>query len=383
MRLDSAQVVIIGGGCSGASAAYHLCKAGITNVALVEKSFMASGATGRCGGGMRAQWSTPGNVQLAAQSIGFFKTFKDEIGQDIDFLEGGYVLPAFNEKMIGEFKQNIALQNKYGVPSRLVTVKELKDIVPLLDLEAQGVIAAAYCPTDGKSNPFLVVKGWADRAKQMGARFHTFTNVKALQHKENKITAVVTDKGTISADWVINCAGPNAPDIAGMAGVEVPITPFRHQILVTEPVEACFNPMVIDLKNNIYFSQSKHGSFIMGQTDRDEVPGFNEKEHWRFQVEIARKITAWAPRLKKLNILRQWAGHYDMSPDRQCILGKFSDYDNFLIAAGFSGHGFMFSPSTGRILADIITKGRTSVDLTDYSMERFRREGFTVERNVV
>lgn len=382
MKLDSADVVIIGAGGNGASAAYHLCKAGITNVVVVDKDYPGAGSTGRCGGGMRQQWSSPGNVKLSQLSISKFKHFHEEIGQDIEFEEGGYILPAFNAQMEIDFKENIKIQNSLGVPSEYVGVDRIKEIGPILNTES--MVGAAYCANDGKANPFLFVKGYMERAQEMGARLHKGTKVTGFKIDGDRIVAVRTDKGKIYAGTVINVAGGYAQEIAAMAGIEIPIVPYRHQCLVTEPIEHCFDPMFINVQESLYFSQTKHGSFVMGQTDKYEVPGANYKEDWHFQVEVARKLLKFAPCLKNLKIVRHWAGLYAMTPDRQPIIGKYSEFDNFLIAAGYSGHGFMHAPATGEILRDLIVKGSTEIaDMSEYDISRFQKGNYKIEANVV
>ncbi len=382
MAKKTANVVIIGGGCVGSSAAYHLCKAGVEGVVLVERDFMCSGATGRCGGGMRQQWSTHGNIVLSKHALAAFRNFESEVGQDIDFVQGGYLLPAYTEEMVEQFRQNIALQNSLGVNTRLIGPDETRDIVPLFNTD--GMLAAAYGPTDGKANPFLVVEGYTKRAKEMGADIRINTEVTGLKTSAGRVTAVATTDGRISANWVIDAAGGYTGVIAAMAGVHVPIKPFRHQIFVTEPLKPCHDPMVIDLHHNIYFSQARHGAFLMGQTDHDELPGFNTSERWQSCAEIARKFVTLMPSLRKLNILRQWAGLYSMTPDCQPVIGPTMEYANFLIAGGFSGHGFMLSPITGKLLSEIIANGRTvTVDIAEYSIERFKSQNYSVEQNVV
>lgn len=377
-----ASVVIIGAGCVGTSTAYQLAKAGVRDIVIVERDYASSGSTGRCGGGMRQQWSTKGNVVLAKHSIDAFRNFENELGQDIDFVQGGYLLPAYTEDMVREFRENIRLQNECGVNTRYVTVDEVKKIAPAFN--TAGVLGASYGPTDAKANPFLVVKGYAERAREMGVKISLRNAVVGFEKSGGRIAKVVTERGRIAADWVINAAGGYAAEIAALAGLDVPIKPYRHQILVTEPVEPFLDPMVINLYYNIYFSQAKHGAIITGQTDKDEPSSFNVRENWRFAVEIAKKLMFLAPAIGKLNIVRQWAGLYAMTPDRQPIIGRFSDYENFLIAAGFSGHGFMLSPATGKMLTELIVDGAAKIaDIGEYSIERFGAGEFTVEANVV
>jgi len=382
MNSERANVVIIGGGCIGTSTAYHLCKAGVEGVVLLERDFLGYGSTGRCGGGMRQQWSTHGNVVLAKHSLEAFRNFQRELGQDIEFVEGGYLLTAYTQEHAEQFQKNISLQNSLGINTRFVTPEQVQKIAPLLN--TAGMIGAAWEPTDGKANPFLVVKGYWEQAARMGADIRIHSPVVALKTSGGKVVAVVTEGGKIQADWVVNAAGGYAGEVAALAGAEVPINPYRHQIFVTEPLQPCHDPMVIDLHHNIYFSQNRHGAFLAGQTDWGEPASFKVTERWQSCVQIAEKFVKLMPSLGKLNILRQWAGLYAVTPDRQPIIGPCPPYDNFLIAGGFSGHGFMLSPVTGRLVSEIIIHGRAvTVDTQEYSIERFRSKDFTVEQNVV
>jgi len=381
-KIDLANVVIIGGGCNGLSAAYYLASAGVKDIVVLERSYLGAGSTGRCGGGMRQQWSTKGNIDLSKYSIDRFKNFANEIGQDIEFEEGGYILPAYTDDEKVALEKNIVLQNSCGVDSRWVKAEEVFKIAPLLNVD--GMLGAAYCATDGKSNPFLVVKGYSERCLELGVKICTNTAVTALECADNKVTGVITNKGKIATQWVINVAGAYVAHIAMMVGVDVPITPYRHQGLVTEPVEHCFDPMFINLHESLYFSQAKNGGFVIGQTDKNCPSGINLSENWLFEVEIAKKIMKYAPKLRDIKVVRHWAGHYAVTPDRQPIIGLFSQYDNFLMAGGYSGHGFMHAPATGHILADLVVSGKTEVaDLTEYSIERFNNGNLVVEANVV
>jgi len=381
MANEHANVVIIGGGCIGTSAAYHLCKAGVEGVVLVEREFLASGSTGRCAGGMRQQWATRGNVILAKHSMAAFRNFQQELGQDIDFVQGGYLLTGYTAEMMEEFARHVKVQNSLGVNTRLVSPREVREIAPLLNTE--GMLGAAYGPTDGLANPFLVVEGYARRAREMGCRILTRTTVVGLEKGPGRLMAVLTDRGRISANWVILAAGAYSSQIAAMAGVSVPIRPYRHQILVTEPLERCHDPMVIDLHHNLYFSQDKHGSFLTGQTDKDEPAGLSIAEKWRSGVQIARKLVSLMPALAGVNVLRHWAGLYEVTPDAQPIIGRLGGCENFLIASGFSGHGFMLSPISGRLLSEIVVHGKTlTVDIADYSVDRFSGT-YQIETNVV
>ncbi len=382
MRLAPAQVVVIGGGCVGCSTAYHLARAGLSDVAVLERDYLGSGASGRCAGGMRQQWSAEGNVRLARLSIEAFSRFEEEVGQDVEFVQGGYLLTAYSEEWAETLRAEIAVQNSCGVPTRFVDPREVAEIAPMLSTE--GMVGASYGPTDGKANPFLVVKGYSERAREMGVRFLTKTEVAGLEVSGDAVTGVLTSRGRIGAEWVVDAAGGHAANVAAMAGVRVPVLPYRHQILVTEPVAACHDPMVIDILHDIYFCQAKHGAFLVGQTDKDQPPGDDISSGWRFPQQIARKMTRLAPRLAGLRVLRQWAGLYAVTPDSQPVIDRLGRYRNFLIAAGFSGHGFMLSPVSGRLLAETIVEGRArTVDVAPFSLGRFDSGELAVEANVV
>ncbi|MHC4916182.1 MAG: NAD(P)/FAD-dependent oxidoreductase [Planctomycetota bacterium] len=382
MSLAPAQVVVIGGGCVGCSAAYHLARAGLTDVAVLERDYLGSGASGRCAGGMRQQWSAEGNVRLARLSIEAFARFEEEVGQDAEFVQGGYLLTAYTEEWAETLRAEIAVQNSCGVPTRFVGPEEVAEVAPMLSTE--GMVGAAYGPTDGKANPFLVVKGYSERAREAGVRFLTGTEVTGLETSADAVTAVLTSRGRIAAEWVIDAAGGHAAAVAAMAGASVPVVPYRHQILVTEPVAPCHDPMVIDILHNIYFCQAQHGAFLIGQSDKDQPPGGDVSSGWRFPQEIARKMTMLAPRLGRLRVLRQWAGLYAVTPDSQPVIDRVGRYGNFLIAAGFSGHGFMLSPVSGRLLAEMVVEGRArTVDVSPFSLGRFDSGELAVEANVV
>lgn len=378
----SAEVVIIGGGVVGTSIAYHLARQGVKETVVLERDFLAAGATGRCGGGMRQQWSTKTNILLTMHSVAEFKNFREVMGQDIQYRQGGYLLPAFNEEMLEELKTNVALQNSLGVNTRLVTPEEIKEISPILD--TSNYIGGSFGPTDGVANPFLTVKGYAGRARELGVEINIRTAVTGIEHDSGRVRKVRTDRGDIEAKCVINAAGAWAARAGQMVGIELPVEPYRHQILATEPLEVIHPCMVIDLLHNIYFSQAQEGAFIGGQTDKDEPSSFNVANNSRFVVEFSRKLIYHAPVLRDVKVVRQWAGLYAVTPDAQPILGALEPYENFICAVGFSGHGFMLAPATGRIISDLIVHGKTDlVDVEEMSIRRFRDGQITKEKSVV
>ena len=376
-------VLIIGGGVVGCSVAFHLTEHGETDVVVVERDYLASGATGRCGGGIRAQWSVEGNIRLAQCSISEFENFKELTGWDVQFRQGGYLFPAFTEEMVEEFRENVELQNSLGVPSRIIGAEEVGEIAPILD--RSEMLAAAFCPTDGVANPFLVTNGYVDAARKKGVEVILRRSVVGFKTENAKVTGVELDDGTVlGCGAVVNAAGGWAGKITEMLGTKIPLQPFRHQIMVTEPLEIIHRPMVIDLHHNIYFSQCEEGGFLAGQTDEDEEPSFNQKNSWRFLAEVSRKLLHLCPSLRNVSVLRQWAGLYAVTPDAQPILGRVNEFENFFCACGFSGHGFMIAPAVGRLIAELLVYGETkTLPIDAYSVERFEKGDFVRERSVV
>lgn len=379
----SAEIVIIGGGIIGTAIAYNLAKKGMKDIVLLEKGFLASGSTGRCGAGVRSQWGTKMNCMLARESIRFFENINEELGYegDCEFKQGGYLLLASTEKEVNQFRKNIELQNSLDIPSRLITNEEAKEIVPFLNTE--GIIACSFCEKDGHANPFHVVQAYADAAKRLGVEINTFTEVKGIRTMNGRIIAVETTKGEISTGRVVNATGGYAQVIAKMCGIELPNYTERHQILVTEPVNPILGPMVMSFSLNFYIQQTPHGSFIMGYGDDKEPKNFNIDSTWEFAEVMARKATTILPPLKDLRIVRQWSGLYEITPDRQPIMGGHPSLEGYYMATGYSGHGFMLGPVTGRLMAEYILGEETFIDISQLDAGRFERNELVWEPSVV
>lgn len=377
-------VVVVGGGIIGCSTAYHLAKKGVKDIVLLEKDFICSGSTGRCGAGVRQQWGTETNCTLSIKSVEAFEHLQEELDypEDIEFKQGGYLMLAHSAPILEQFKKNVALQRRLGVDVSLVTPEEAREIVPMLDITVDNLFGAAFCHRDGHLNPFKATDAYARAARRLGVDIRTRTPVTGLVRTGDRVTGVDTPSGRITADTVVNCSGAWAGELCLMAGVETPLWAERHQILVTEPVEPCVGPMVMSLYHHFYCQQSPHGSFIMG-LGLPEPKAFNIKADWSFARQMAQTVTRLLPPLKDLHVVRQWAGLYDMTPDAQPVLGKVPPLDNFYVAAGFSGHGFMLAPVTGQLMSEIITGQPTSVDVSMLDMGRFERGELFREPSVV
>ncbi len=375
-----AEVVIIGAGVTGAALAYNLAKRGVRDVLILEREFPCAGATGRCGGGIRQQFTTAPNIRLAMGSVRIFSRLTEELDCDIEYVQGGYLILAETEEELELQRRAVALQNNLGLPSRRLAPEEVPEIFPLFD--PSTIAGATFCPTDGHANPFRVVEGYLRAARRLGVRLEKFTPVTELVVRKGKVVEVVTPRGRVGAGVVVNAAGAWSKRVAALAGVELPNQPVRHEILVTEPVKPITQVMVISLHSGLYFSQTQHGQIVGGIGDPSERPGYNLGSSFKFLGRFLRELVRHVPALGQLAVLRQWAGLYDVTPDAQPILGPTPGLENFIQANGYSGHGFMIAPQVAEILADWIERGEMSEDLERLSLSRFEGEvegeGFVV-----
>lgn len=381
--IKTADVVIIGGGISGCSIAYNLAKKGVKNIVVLEKKFLASGSTGRCGAGIRQQWGTEMNCRLSMESIKFFETANEELEYDgnIEFKQGGYLLVSSTEKEDMQFKKNVELQKSLGITVDFLTPKEAVEIVPYLNTDM--ISSATFCPDDGHLNPFLTTDAYAKAAKRLGVQIYTFTEVLGIKTEKGKIKGVITNKGEISTNIVVNAAGGYSKQIADMVNIDIPVYAERHQILVTEPVESMQDPMVMSFSLNIYCQQSPHGSFIMGRGDDNEPRDLRITSSWQFLDAMAKTVTELLPPIGELRVIRQWAGLYTMTPDKHPIYGSVKGLEGFYLAIGFSGHGFMLGPMTGLLIAEQILGEKNTIDISKLTLERFEKGELVFEPSVV
>ena len=376
-------IIIIGGGIIGCALAFELAKRGRTDILIIEKEYLTSGATGRCGAGIRQQWGTKLNATLARDSIRIFEKLEEYTQYDgnCGLRQGGYLILAYTDTEWSQFQKNYTLQRSLDIPVRKLTPEEAKEVVPHLNTE--GLIGAMYCPTDGFTDPFHCTYAYAKGAKRMGADIATYTEVIGLHASNGRITGVDTTKGSIQAGTVINATGPHAPLIAKMIGQDLPILPERHPILVTEPVNHIQNPMVISFHHHFYCQQTPHGSFIMGIGDPTEPVSYNIRASWKFLGECAAKVTTALPVLKNIRVVRQWAGLYDMTPDRNQIIHEMLPVSGLYTIAGFSGHGFMVAPKTAIITAQHLCGETPDIDISLFSANRYRTGELLLEPSVV
>ena len=379
----TADIVIIGGGVMGASAAYHLARRGIKNIVLLEKEeFFGMGATGRCAGGVRYQFSTEVNVKLSIESLPMIERFKEEIGQDVNYRKCGYLLIATNEKDAATFKRNVELQNSLGVQTRLLSRDEVRARLPLMKFE--DAISATFNPQDGIVDPNSVVAGYISAAQKLGVQALTGAEVTGIRLRRDQVEAVETHQGAVQTRMILNAAGPWSGLIGQMAGVQIPIVPIRRQMFTTDPLKEVPEdfPFVIDFAQSLYFHREGEG-LLVGMSNQDEKPGFDQNVDEEFEFVNLEAAIERMPLLERASRASHWAGLYEVTPDAHPIFGG-CELQGFTICTGFSGHGFMHGPVAGKLMAEFIVDGKFSaVDVSMLDLARFEEGRLIKEYNVV
>jgi len=366
----SAEIVIVGGGVVGLSIAYSLAKRGLTDVVVVERGYLAEGASGRNGGGVRQQWSTELNIRLMQESVELCRRFAVDLGVNVWFRQGGYLFLARSAAEVARLEKNIAIQNKCGVETRMLEPRKALAIVPELDLT--GIVGAAYNPTDGILFPWPFLWGYARQAAALGVRIFTQTPVSGLEPRPAGGYVVHTTRGPVSARRVINATGAWSPKLGQMIGVEIPTFPIRHEICSSEPLKPFLRPMVSELSSGLYCSQSMRGEIVGGVTIPGHASTYNMGSTLQFLATYARRLVRLMPILGDIKILRQWAGPYDQSPDGNPVLGAAPGHPDFFLACGFVGHGFMMAPIIGKLYGEWLTGGEPHEIFSRYTLARFR-----------
>jgi sarcosine oxidase subunit beta len=343
---QEAQIAIVGGGIMGLATAYNLAALGLRDVVVLEGGHLASGASGRNGGGVRQQWSTELNIRLMQESLELCRGFAQEMGVNIWMREGGYLFLAKERVQLERMEKAIALQNRCGVPTRLLEAGEALRIVP--ELADGPFVGACYNPTDAIVFPWPFLWGYGRAAAERGVEIHTATPVTAIEAGARGFL-LRTHKGTLRAERVLAAAGAWSPQVARLVGLDLPTWPARHEILSTEALKPFLRPMVAVLDSGLYFSQSLRGEVVGGITlpePRTREIQLGSRLH--FLERMAAALCEAMPRLGHLKVVRQWAGPYDMSPDNDPIVGEAPALPGFFVCSGFVGHGFMMAPVVGK-----------------------------------
>lgn len=379
----TAEIVIIGGGVMGASAAYHLATRGIKNILLLEKEpYFGTGATGRCAGGVRYQFSTEINVKLSVASLPMIEQFKEEIGQEVNYKQCGYLLVATNETEVDKFKHNVQLQNKLGVPTQFLNGEEVRARLPLMNFS--DALAGTFHQKDGTVDPNGVVVGYINTAQKMGVKALSGVEVTGIIVSGGNVEAVQTSQGEVKTRTVLNVAGPWASQIGKLAGIEIPIVPLRRQMFTTNPLKEIPEdfPFVIDFAKSLYFHREGEG-LLIGMSNQQETPGYDQNVDEDFELVNLEAAIERMPLVEKASRAAHWAGLYEVTPDAHPIYGA-TPVSGFFVCAGFSGHGFMHGPVSGKLMSEfILDESFSSVDVSMLDLKRFEEGRYIQEYNVI
>jgi sarcosine oxidase subunit beta len=375
--MQTAEVVIVGGGVIGASAAYHLAARGVGGVVVLERGARAGeGSTGRATGGFRAQFGTRVNVRLSLLSREKLLRFREETGVDPGFRQCGYVFVATNEEELAALVSAQRVQHECGLTeARAVGVEDVARLNPAVNRE--GLKGGVYCPTDGFIRPLEILRGYAEAAARLGVRFERGVEVEGFRKDaRGRVESALTSRGEFSAASFVNAAGAWAGEVGALAGVEVPVTPLRRQVAITGACDLLPEemPMTIFVGDGFHL-RVRDGRVLLLWPDepRTEDP-FEASVEDGWVSEVVRRARERVPCLKGIEVERAdcWAGLYEMSPDRHALLGRAPGLENFYLANGSSGHGVMHSPALGQLLAEHILDGAaTSLDTHALRPSRF------------
>lgn len=375
-----ASAVIVGGGVMGLAVAYELGLRGRRDVVVVERGHLNGGATGRCGGGVRQQWSTAGNITLMKRAVELYRGLASQTGENVWFRQDGYLFLAKTAEQETQLEAGVKLQNEHGVRSRLLTRTEIRSLCPELNIE--GVRVGAYNADDGTLFPFSVSWAYAKGIAKHGNRILLHTDVTGIDGRDGRIERVHTSAGYIETECVVNCAGAWSPSIGNMLGVTLPNHPEKHEAIVTEALRPFLKPNLVPMDSGLFVSQTMRGE-IYACVGVDKAPATSYMPTFAFMRKISRLMVELVPRLASVKVLRHWGGFYDITPDTNPILGPVRGWDGFIQCHGFMGHGFMMAPVIAELTAEYLVSGVRHPELDACRLERFEAGGLETERMII
>jgi sarcosine oxidase subunit beta len=376
---SKAQVVIIGAGIIGAGIAYYLTRKGIRDVLVLEKGEIgAIGATSACLGGLRTQFSTRVNIRFSLISREVFRRFNDEFGIDPNFKPSGYLFLATTPDQWKVFEHTARLMEKLTLPVELLTPRETARRWPFMQVD--DLIGGSYTKNDGFFSPMEILGAFVKKARQDGAVFLEKVRVSGISISNQSVVDVQTETGHhIKPGMVVNAAGPWAGQVAAMAGLKIPVGPLKRHLFFTDTFDEIPNafPMIIDVHSGWYMKREGRGLILGGPTGEKS---FSRHVDFDAMEWTAAQSVKRVPSLEHARIIRGWVGHYEMTPDHHGVIGAFPELQNFICAAGFSGHGFQHAPAVGMAVAELIANGKVRTeDIYPLRPTRFRENSLIHE----
>ena len=378
---DRYDVVIIGGGSHGLATAYYLAKNhGITDVAILEKNYIGSGAAGRNTTIIRANYRTPEGAEFYKASVKLYEGLGVELDFNLLFSQQGHLTLAHSDRGIITANERAEVNKLLGIDSRVIYQDEIRKLCPEMDLSEDvtwPVQAALYHPPGGIIRHDAVVWGLARGADRGGAEIHPYTEVTGIDRSNGKVTGVQTNRGPINAGTVLNCTAGWSSLISGMAGVKLPITTHILQACVTEPLKPFLDVVIVSSQMHVYISQTDRGEVLMG-AEIEPWTTYRMQGTLNFLQEVTRHTLELFPQLERARLLRSWAGLCDLSPDYSPILGK-TEVDGFHVSAGWGTYGFKAAPIVGKTLAELVATDRTPDLIAPFALERFYEDKLVSE----
>ena len=367
-----ADVVVIGAGAIGASIAYQLGRRGARDVLVLERDSVGAGSTSKAAGGIRVQFATRVEIEFSQRGIAFFQRFEDEMGVPCDFHQEGYLFVVTDEPTLARFRANVALQQSLGADVRVIAPDDARALVPSLNVD--DALAAVWGPRDGYASPNDVVQAYAARARAHRVRIVEGTPVTGIRLEGGRVVAVETPAGVVATRRVVNAAGPWAPLVGRMAGLDLPVDPRRRHIFVTDAFDGVRHPLplVTDCGSGFY-CRSEQGAVLMSPGDIGTSTAYEAQVDWSVLETAVEKAVHRIPALEGAQVRHAWAGLRPLTPDGRAILDWAPGVEGLFLAVGFCGHGFQHSPAVGEVVASLLLDGRCDQDLTDLRLDRFPR----------
>jgi sarcosine oxidase subunit beta len=363
----SADIVIIGGGCIGASVAYH----------LAAREFMGQESTSKSAGGIRAQFSTEINCKLSMYSIDCFEGWEQEIGTPLQYWQWGYTFLLTSEQLVASFKKSFEMWKRLGMEPEWWQPAEVAKRLPYVNMD--GVLGATFHARDGFGDPSDITNGYVDAARRHGAAIENGVEVTGIKLDDNgrRVVAVKTNKGDVKCTQVVLCTGAWTRKLAATIGIDVPIEPIKRQIIVTDKFDEIKDPfpMTVDLSTTLYFHRES-GGVLIGMSDHSQTANFDQTFDEDFGEKMLMTAMERAPVLANASPKHKWAGLYEVTPDHHPVIDKLGHIKGAYVCAGFSGHGLMHCPAAGALTTELVLDGKaSSIDITPLRLERFQDLG--------
>jgi sarcosine oxidase subunit beta len=377
---DSYDVVIIGGGSHGLATAYYLKQRGITDVAILEKGYIGSGAAGRNTTILRSNYKTPEGARFYDASVKLYEELSRELGFNLLFSQCGHLTLAHSDRAMFVMANRAEVNRLNGIDSRLIYPDEIRRLAPAMNVSERATFpiqGALYHPPGGIIRHDAVVWGFARGADRGGAEVHPYTEVTGLERTNGRVDAVRTNRGTVKAGQVLNCTAGWSSLISDMAGVQMPITTHILQACVTEPMKPLLDVVIVSSQMHVYISQTDRGEFLMG-SEIEPWTTYRMQGTLNFLQDLTRHTLELFPQLERARLLRSWAGLCDLSPDYSPILGR-TEVDNFHVSAGWGTYGFKAAPIVGKTLAELVDTGKTPELIEPFALERFYEDRLVSE----